>query len=238
PHRARQGRRADRHPVRARAQKRCGADRDGHRHRRRAADRRRSGDGDGVCDPRHRPVDCRCHPAPRLPGDPGRGADVQLRLRARQSRHRSALHRARPEDPVLSDATITSAPELIRAAPELPDLLPPVKLRRGILGFVRRHPAIAVGGALVLAMVLIAVFAPYLGTVDPTALAPTRRTREPSAVFWFGTDMLGRDIYSRVLYGARVSLTVGFSVALLASLAGPLLRPVVCFVCWSGVLIH
>ena len=55
-------------------------------------------------------------------------------------------------------------------------------------------------------MLLIAVFAPLLGTVDPTALAPAKRTREPSAEYWFGTDMLGRDIYSRVLYGARVSL--------------------------------
>src|SRR5262245_888671 len=234
PHRARQGRRADRHPVRARAQERRGADRDRHRHRRRAADRRRSGDGDGVCDPWHRAVDRRCHPAPRLSGDPRRGADVQLRIRTRQSPHRPALHRARPEDPVLTDATITTAPDLIRAAPELPDLLPPVKLRRGILGFVRRHPAIAVGGALVLAMVVIAVFAPYLGTVDPTALAPTRRTREPSAAFWFGTDMLGRDIYSRVLYGARVSLTVGFAVA---SLAGLVIGLVSGFVRWSDGII-
>jgi peptide/nickel transport system permease protein len=53
--------------------------------------------------------------------------------------------------------------------------------------------------------------------VDPTALAPALRTREPSAQFWFGTDMLGRDVYSRVLYGARVSLIVGFSVAIFAS---------------------
>ncbi|MDE2007060.1 MAG: ABC transporter permease [Rhodospirillales bacterium] len=119
----------------------------------------------------------------------------------------------------------------------MPDLLPPIKLRGGILGFARRHPAIAVGGALVLAMVLIAVFAPYLGTVDPTALAPTRRTREPSAAFWFGTDMLGRDIYSRVLYGARVSLTVGFSVALLASLAGLVIGLVSGFVRWSDGII-
>jgi peptide/nickel transport system permease protein len=103
--------------------------------------------------------------------------------------------------------------ESIAATPELPDLLPPVKLRCGLFGFARRHPAIAIGGALVLAMVFIAIFAPYLGTIDPTALAPARRTREPSAAFWFGTDMLGRDIYSRVLYGARVSLTVGFARA-------------------------
>jgi peptide/nickel transport system permease protein len=111
-------------------------------------------------------------------------------------------------------------PERIAAAPAMGDLFPPVKARRGLLGFARRHPAIALGGTLVVAMLAIALFAPWLGTVDPTALAPARRTRPPSAAFWFGTDMLGRDIYSRVLYGTRVSLTVGFSVAVLASLIG------------------
>jgi peptide/nickel transport system permease protein len=85
---------------------------------------------------------------------------------------------------------------------------------------VRRHPAIAAGGTLVVAMMLIAIFADYLWTVDPTTLATSRRTRAPSAQYWFGTDMLGRDIYSRILYGARVSLVVGFSVAILASVAG------------------
>jgi peptide/nickel transport system permease protein len=72
----------------------------------------------------------------------------------------------------------------------------------------------------VLLMIGVAVFAPFLWTRDPTALAPALRTREPSAQWWFGTDMLGRDVYSRVLYGARVSLLVGFSVAVLASLIG------------------
>jgi peptide/nickel transport system permease protein len=113
-----------------------------------------------------------------------------------------------------------SASDLVMPAPDLPDLFRPMTPRRGLWGYARRHPAIAVGSALVLAMLLIALFAPFLGTVDPTALAPARRTREPSAAFWFGTDMLGRDIYSRVLYGTRVSLTVGFSVAILASFAG------------------
>jgi peptide/nickel transport system permease protein len=116
--------------------------------------------------------------------------------------------------------TTAMAPDLLASASDLPELFAPVKPRRGLWGFARRHPAIAIGGALVLAMLAIALFAPWLGTVDPTALAPARRTREPSMQFWFGTDMLGRDIYSRVLFGARVSLVVGFSVALLASLAG------------------
>ena len=110
--------------------------------------------------------------------------------------------------------------EEIAAAPALPDLWPPVKPLRGITGFLRRHPTVAIGGALLIIMVLMAVLAPYLWTVDPTTLNTSRRTREPSALYWFGTDMLGRDIYSRVVYGARVSLTVGFSVAILASIAG------------------
>ncbi len=101
-----------------------------------------------------------------------------------------------------------------------PDILPDVKRRTGFIGFLRRYPTISIGGGLLLLMVLIAVFAPLLAHRDPTALAPALRTRDPSAEFWFGTDMLGRDVYSRVLHGARVSLLVGFSVAVLASAIG------------------
>ena len=106
------------------------------------------------------------------------------------------------------------------AAPDLPGILPVPKERGRIAGFIYRNPTIAVGGALVILMILIAIFAPWLGTRDPTALAPAKRTREPSALYWFGSDMLGRDVYSRVLYGSRVSLTVGFSVAFCASIIG------------------
>jgi peptide/nickel transport system permease protein len=118
----------------------------------------------------------------------------------------------------LSSATTTQSGYV--AAPTLADVLPPVKQRGRAATFVRRNPTIVVGGALLLIMILIAVFAPYLGTVDPTALAPAKRTREPSAQFWFGSDMLGRDVYSRVIYGARISLIVGFSVATIASIMG------------------
>ncbi len=126
---------------------------------------------------------------------------------------------------------------MIAAAPELPDLFPPVELRRGLAGFAWRHPAIAIGGALMLVMLFIAIFAPYLGTLDPTAIAPARRTRAPSVAFWFGTDMLGRDIYSRVLYGTRVSLTVGFAVATLASLVGLAIGLVSGFIRWADGII-
>jgi peptide/nickel transport system permease protein len=108
----------------------------------------------------------------------------------------------------------------VAPAPALPDLWPPVKPLRGITGFLRRHPTVAIGGALLILMVLMAVLAPYLWTVDATTLNTSRRTRAPSELYWFGTDMLGRDIYSRVVFGARVSLTVGFSVAILSSIVG------------------
>ncbi|HVL56955.1 MAG TPA: ABC transporter permease [Burkholderiaceae bacterium] len=84
----------------------------------------------------------------------------------------------------------------------------------------RRHPTAIAGGLVLLLMVCIAVFAPWIATADPLSVSPIRRLRPPSAQHWFGTDMLGRDVYSRVIYGARVSLTVGLSVAVLASVIG------------------
>jgi peptide/nickel transport system permease protein len=85
---------------------------------------------------------------------------------------------------------------------------------------LRRHPTAIAGAIVLLVMVLIALFAPWLGTIDPQALSPIRRLKPIGGEFWFGTDMLGRDVYSRVIYGSRVSLTVGLSVALLATSVG------------------
>jgi peptide/nickel transport system permease protein len=139
---------------------------------------------------------------------------------------------------VSTTITVPVPPGLV-IAPQLPDLLLPVKVRRGVTGFLRNHPTVAIGGGLLLCLVLIGIFAPYLWTLDPTALAPAKRTRAPSADFWFGTDALGRDVYSRVLYGARVSLTVGLSVAALASLAGLAIGLVSGFVRWAdGILMR
>ena len=83
------------------------------------------------------------------------------------------------------------------------------------------------GGVVLAVMLLIALAAPLLGTTDPAALDPTLRNQLPldsnvivnrdgeevEITHWMGTDTLGRDLYSRVLYGARVSLIVGFTVA-------------------------
>ena len=103
--------------------------------------------------------------------------------------------------------------------------------------YLRKHPSVAIGGFLLLAMIFIAVFAPLLWTVDPTAISTARRTRVPSELYWFGTDMLGRDIYSRVVYGARVSLIVGFSVAILASVAGLAVGLFSGFVRWADGIV-
>jgi peptide/nickel transport system permease protein len=84
----------------------------------------------------------------------------------------------------------------------------------------RRHPTALIGGAILIAMVTIAIAAPWLGTVDPLAVFPSKRLHPPSAESWLGTDMLGRDVYSRVVYGARVSLIVGLAVAALSTLLG------------------
>ena len=103
--------------------------------------------------------------------------------------------------------------------------------------FIHRYPTMAIGGFLLFIVLFLAIAAPLLFTVDPTALAPARRTRAPSALYWFGTDMLGRDVYSRTLYGARVSLVVGFSVAALASIIGMTIGLVSGFVRWADSII-
>jgi peptide/nickel transport system permease protein len=98
------------------------------------------------------------------------------------------------------------------------EAIPP---RRGMLAdALRRHPTMIAGLVILAAMVAMAIFAPYLGTIDPQAVSPIRRLRQPSELYWFGTDMLGRDVYSRTIYGARISLVVGLAVAILSIAIG------------------
>src|SRR5690348_6176520 len=84
----------------------------------------------------------------------------------------------------------------------------------------RRHPMALVGGAILAAMALVAIVAPWPATLDPQAGPPARRLRPPSAAHEFGTDMLGRGAYGRGVYGARVSLIVGLAVAVVSTLLG------------------
>jgi peptide/nickel transport system permease protein len=113
----------------------------------------------------------------------------------------------------------------------------PAGRRRGVRTYVRRHPTIVVGAVLLGLMLLTAVLAPYLGTTDPQALSPIERLHWPSWQNWFGTDMLGRDVYSRTIYGARVSLTVGLMVALLSTAFGLAIGLVTGFSRWADAIL-
>ena len=86
-----------------------------------------------------------------------------------------------------------------------------------------RHPGVAVGGTVLLIVLLIAFAAPLIAPYDPIQFTPRARLRPPSADYWFGTDRYGRDILSRVIYGARVSLFVGVTCAVLALIIGMLI---------------
>ena len=100
------------------------------------------------------------------------------------------------------------------------DIAAPVAGRHWLREAVRRHPTVIAGSALLLLMAAIALLAPWLGTVDPLAVSPVKRLRPPSELYWFGTDAYGRDVYSRTLYGARVSLQVGLGVAAFSTVIG------------------
>jgi peptide/nickel transport system permease protein len=101
----------------------------------------------------------------------------------------------------------------------------------------RRHPTALLGGLILVCMVAIAILAPWLGTIDPQAVAPIKRLKPPSADFWFGTDMLGRDVYSRVVYGARVSLVVGLAVAMFSTFLGAAIGLITGYVRWLDAVV-
>ncbi|MBK8324341.1 MAG: ABC transporter permease [Betaproteobacteria bacterium] len=129
---------------------------------------------------------------------------------------------------------------MAEANPASPPVVTPVNSGtawRRLGAALRRHPTAIAGGVTLLVMILVAVLAPWLGTVDPTDVSPIRRLKPPSAEYWFGTDMLGRDVYSRVIYGTRVSLTVGLAVAFVATLIGLAIGLVTGFVRWLDAIV-
>ncbi len=100
------------------------------------------------------------------------------------------------------------------------DLAMPPGRRFSLWSAVRRNPTIALGAVLLSLLVVMAVFAPIIATSDPFKITPVNRLRPPSERWWFGTDQFGRDVFSRTVYGARVSLIVGLSVAAFSSILG------------------
>ena len=109
------------------------------------------------------------------------------------------------------------APVPITAAPVLPA---PPRLATVLARFCRKKPLGATGGAIMLLIVLTAVFADQLQTYDPIATDAAKSLAPPGREHWLGSDHLGRDIYSRIVHGARVSLIVGLASTLFGSALG------------------
>lgn len=101
-----------------------------------------------------------------------------------------------------------------------------------LLRLWRRHPNILIGACMFGAAVVAAIAAPWLGTIDPQMIAPFNRLEPPGADFLFGGDLIGRDVYSRTVYGARVSLAVGLGVAFGGILLGLIVGLLSGFVRW------
>jgi len=123
--------------------------------------------------------------------------------------------------------------------------------RKSLWAAAIRNTAVIFGGSILLFMVIIAVLAPFLGTVDPTRIDPAARNKKPGAevtvrlddgtsfkrTALMGTDSLGRDVYSRVLYGTRVSLAIGIAVPLIAVSIGLVIGLVAGYVRWTDGII-
>jgi len=101
----------------------------------------------------------------------------------------------------------------------LPSPLPARRRNRAWGKFVRNRTALA-GGSIVLLFVAAALLAPWLATHDPFQTSFMAVRKAPSAAFWLGSDELGRDIYSRLLYGARASLMAGLVSVVIALVVG------------------
>lgn len=92
--------------------------------------------------------------------------------------------------------------------------------------------------AVVLALIVLgAVFAPWLGTVDPVKLDPALRLKGMSAAHWLGTDSFGRDVYSRIVYGARISLAVGAGTVLVSVLLGTFFGVITGYFRWADLIV-
>lgn len=112
----------------------------------------------------------------------------------------------------------------------------PASARRILPAFLS-NPSVLVGGLLVTTIILIAVFAPLLGTVDPSRINPGMRLKSPSELAWFGTDLFGRDVYSRAIFGARSSILIGLCVATAALVVGVPVGLVTGYFRWADAIV-
>ncbi|MBI4200921.1 MAG: ABC transporter permease [Chloroflexi bacterium] len=107
------------------------------------------------------------------------------------------------------------------AIPEAADVRRTVgRVAIGSARALRKNPNMLMGVVIIIVMTSMALAAPLITAYDPIRLVPANRLIVPGAKHWFGTDQLGRDIYTRVAYGARVSLQVGALVAIFVAVFG------------------
>lgn len=91
------------------------------------------------------------------------------------------------------------------------------RILKSTIKFIKHYPLGAFGAAVALLLVLMAIVPGAFTTVDPMAQVLRDRFQGPSAEHWFGTDQLGRDIFSRIIYGAQTSIIVGFGVVVVSA---------------------
>lgn len=92
--------------------------------------------------------------------------------------------------------------------------------RRLIIRRTWQNKMVVIGGAIIFIMTMIAIFAPFIAPYSPLELEAINRLKPPSADHWFGTDDVGRDLFSRVIYGTRVSVFVATLAAIIAAFIG------------------
>ena len=102
-------------------------------------------------------------------------------------------------------------------------IVPRSRSAKGLMRRAARRPLPVLGSALLIILILSALFAPWLTPYDPFEMNVVDRLLPPNETYWFGTDAYGRDIFTRTLYGGRVSLVIGAAVAVAATVVGLLI---------------
>lgn len=112
--------------------------------------------------------------------------------------------------------------------------------RNRLLRVLRKYPLAMVGAAFILTVALVAIAAPLVATQDPNIVDGRNALQTPSADHWFGTDRLGRDVFSRIAYGTRISLQVGVLAVLFAGALGVPLGLVAGYFggIWDGIVMR